>query len=46
MEGSPRVGQVLISPEELDRRVRELGIEISRDYVGKNLVMVGVLRGP
>jgi len=45
MEGSPSVGQVLISPEELDRRVRELGIEISRDYVGKNLVMVGVLRG-
>jgi len=45
MEGSPRVGQVLISPEELDRRVRELGIEISRDYAGKDLVMVGVLRG-
>ncbi|MDQ2700192.1 MAG: hypoxanthine phosphoribosyltransferase [Actinomycetota bacterium] len=45
MEGSPIVGQVLISPEELDRRVRELGLEISRDYAGKDLVMIGVLRG-
>lgn len=25
--------------------MRELGIEISRDYAGKDLVMVGVLRG-
>ena len=45
MDRAAKVGEVLISPEELDRRVRELGVEISRDYAGKDLVMVGVLRG-
>lgn len=45
MEGAAKVGEVLISPEELDRRVSELGAEITRDYAGKDLVMVGVLRG-
>ncbi|MGK2954268.1 MAG: hypoxanthine phosphoribosyltransferase [Solirubrobacterales bacterium] len=40
-----KVGEVLISSEQLDRRVQELGSEISRDYLGKDLVMVGVLRG-
>jgi hypoxanthine phosphoribosyltransferase len=45
MDMAAKVGEVLISPEELDRRVRELGAEISRDYAGKDLVMVGVLRG-
>ena len=45
MDRAAKVGEVLISPEELDRRVRELGTEVSRDYAGKDLVMVGVLRG-
>lgn len=39
------VGEVLISPEKLQRRIKELGSEISRDYAGKDLVIVGVLRG-
>jgi hypoxanthine phosphoribosyltransferase len=39
------VGEVLISSEQLELRTRELGSEISRDYAGKDLVMVGVLRG-
>ena len=39
------IGEVLISPEELSRRVSELGAEISRDYADRDLVMVGVLRG-
>jgi hypoxanthine phosphoribosyltransferase len=29
----------------LQRRVRELGVEISRDYQGKELFLVGVLKG-
>lgn len=40
-----RVGEVLISAEELQRKVSELGARLSRDYAGKDLVMVGVLRG-
>ena len=36
---------MLISSEELSDRVTELGAQISRDYAGRDLVMVGVLRG-
>ena|SRR5215212_10371574 len=41
----PEVGEVLISADELGRRVGELGQEISADYDGRDLVMVGVLKG-
>jgi hypoxanthine phosphoribosyltransferase len=40
-----RIGEVLVSREDLQRRVKELGTEISRDYEGRDLVMVGVLKG-
>jgi hypoxanthine phosphoribosyltransferase len=40
-----RIGEVLVSREDLMRRVGELGVEISRDYEGKDLVIVGVLKG-
>jgi hypoxanthine phosphoribosyltransferase len=39
------IGEVLVPAEDLERRVRELADEISRDYVGKDLVLVGVLKG-
>ena len=41
----PLIGETLISSEQLKRRVTELAAEISRDYAGRDLVMVGVLRG-
>jgi hypoxanthine phosphoribosyltransferase len=41
----PAIGEVLVSTEDLERRVTELGAEISRDYAGKDLVMIGVLKG-
>jgi hypoxanthine phosphoribosyltransferase len=41
----PEVGEVLVSADELQRRVAELGEEISRDYAGRTLVLVGVLKG-
>jgi hypoxanthine phosphoribosyltransferase len=41
----PEVGQVLVSAEDLQRRVSELGEEISRDYAGRSLLLVGVLKG-
>ena len=31
--------------EELQRRIRELGAEISRDYADRDLIMIGVLKG-
>jgi hypoxanthine phosphoribosyltransferase len=39
------IGESLVSQEDLERRVRELGAEISRDYDGKELFLVGVLKG-
>ncbi len=39
------VGRVLYSQTQIQRRVRSLARRISRDYVGKRVVMVGVLKG-
>jgi hypoxanthine phosphoribosyltransferase len=39
------VGEILISPLELESRIRALGRKISRDYRGQSLVLVGVLKG-
>lgn len=39
------IHDVLISAPELERRVKELGARLSRDYAGKEPLLVGVLRG-
>jgi hypoxanthine phosphoribosyltransferase len=36
---------ILFSEEAIQKRVRELGEQISRDYAGKPLVLVGTLKG-
>jgi hypoxanthine phosphoribosyltransferase len=41
----PKIGETLVAEEDLQRRVRELGAEISRDYDGRELLMIGVLKG-
>ncbi len=37
--------EILIPQDRLQGRIRELGQEISRDYQGKNLLLVCILRG-
>jgi hypoxanthine phosphoribosyltransferase len=37
--------KVLIDTDRLQTRVREIGQQITRDYAGKNLHLVGVLKG-
>jgi hypoxanthine phosphoribosyltransferase len=39
------VTDVLIDEESLQRRIAELGEEISGDYAGRDLLLVGVLKG-
>jgi hypoxanthine phosphoribosyltransferase len=39
------IGAILISPVELETRVKALARKISRDYRGESLVIVGVLKG-
>jgi hypoxanthine phosphoribosyltransferase len=44
-QGSSDVGEVLVGADDLSRRVQELGREISRDYAGRPLLLIGVLKG-
>ena len=37
--------KVLVSEEELKAKVAELGAQISKDYEGRNLVLVSILKG-
>ncbi|MEF9983652.1 MAG: hypoxanthine phosphoribosyltransferase [Oscillospiraceae bacterium] len=37
--------EILISKEELEKKVTEMGAQISKDYEGKNLMLVSVLKG-
>ena len=39
------VGEILIDEERLQARIHELGTEITADYAGKELLLVGVLKG-
>lgn len=39
------IKEVLISEDEIHQKVEEIGQQISRDYVGKNPLLVGVLKG-
>ena len=41
----PDIERVLIDETRIRRRVRELGAQISRDYRGRDLTMVGILKG-
>ncbi|MCL2660469.1 MAG: hypoxanthine phosphoribosyltransferase [Acidobacteriaceae bacterium] len=42
---SPEIMRVLFTKEQIASRVRELGAEISADYAGKSVVLIGVLKG-
>jgi hypoxanthine phosphoribosyltransferase len=39
------VGEMVVPPDELQRRVSELAEEITHDYAGRDLFMMGVLKG-
>ena len=45
MNDDGQIGEILVGAEALQRRVRELGEEVSRDYAGKDLLLIGVLKG-
>jgi len=38
-------GRPIVTQEQMRARIRELGRQISADYAGKDLVLVGVLKG-
>ncbi|HEX9969246.1 MAG TPA: hypoxanthine phosphoribosyltransferase [Acidimicrobiales bacterium] len=41
----PNLGEIVVSEDVLQRRIVELGAEITRDYEGRAPLLVGVLKG-
>jgi hypoxanthine phosphoribosyltransferase len=41
----PNIGKILVQQDELAHRIRALGEEISGDYDGEELFLVGVMKG-
>jgi hypoxanthine phosphoribosyltransferase len=39
------IGPILLTADQIQGRVAELGAQISQDYAGKDLVVVGILKG-
>jgi hypoxanthine phosphoribosyltransferase len=39
------VREILLSGEEIERRVAEIGTRVSEDYAGRNPLLIGVLKG-
>lgn len=39
------IGEILVQPDDLTHRVRQLGQDVTSDYQGRDLLMVGVLKG-
>ena len=37
--------EVLLSEQQIQTRIKELGAEITRDYAGRNPLLIGVLKG-
>ena len=45
MEKKYEFGEIMISEDALKKRIKELGEEISRDYEGKEVLAIGILKG-
>lgn len=39
------IKQILLSEEDIIKRVKEIGSDITKDFQGKDLVMIGILKG-
>ena len=45
MSADPHIGEVLVPAERLQGRIDELAADISADYRGRDLLVIGVLKG-
>jgi hypoxanthine phosphoribosyltransferase len=43
--GDPMLGPVVVNEDELQARIEQLGKEITADYGGRSVLLVGVLKG-
>lgn len=44
-QGDPHIGRIVVSEQDLESRVAELGAQITADYAGRPPLLVGVLKG-
>jgi hypoxanthine phosphoribosyltransferase len=44
-EPTETIGEILVPADALQERVREMGAQISKDYAGRKLLLVAVLKG-
>jgi len=42
---SEEIGEILVQADDLQHRIRAMAEEIARDYEGKDLLLIGVLKG-
>lgn len=40
-----KIGDVVVSAEEIDEKLRQMGAQITEDYRGRDLLLVGILKG-
>ena len=40
-----KIGNVVVSAEEIDEKLREMGAQITQDYQGSDLLLIGILKG-
>ena len=45
MMADPNLGKVVVAEDELQARIAELGKELTSDYAGRPVLLVGVLKG-
>src|SRR3984885_3764123 len=41
----PQIERVLFTAEQIDQRIREVAEDISKDFAGRTLKLIGVLKG-
>ena len=41
----PQIGEILVQPDDLKQRVSALGEAVSAEYEGRDLLLIGVLKG-
>ena len=39
------IGTVLITEEQIQEKAKEIGAQITKDYAGKEIILIGILRG-
>ena len=45
MLSDEHIGEIIVQADELQHRITEMAAEVSRDYAGKDLLLIGVLKG-